>query len=262
MPNAFWHAFFVQGHGIWTDLENAVVGPFIALISFVCFIATSPLAAALWQGGISFGAVISFIFADLMALPLVLIYRKFYRGALAIRMLAVFWAVMAAAGLVTQLIFGWAGLIPAHRPAQIVPDRLTLDYTTVLNIVFRLLFAMLYVLYLNRERLGGGTRYAIDPVCGMQVEKTSAPAKAVTGGRTFWFCSDRCRDRFMQNPARQDLPLADFGPVSAKPTSRPHPSALAPIPRSSPRTAPHCALSPHLARIGWGRKPQIGALND
>ncbi|HXP20102.1 MAG TPA: permease [Streptosporangiaceae bacterium] len=202
VPTAFWHAFFVQGHGIWTSVENAVVGPFIALISFVCSIGNVPLAAALWQGGISFGGVISFIFADLIALPLVLIYRKFYGGALALRMLAVFWAVMAAAGLATELIFRALGLIPAHRPVQIVPDRVALNYTTVLNIVFLLVFALLYLMYRNRDRLGGGTGYAIDPVCGMQVEKAGAPARASTGDAAFWFCSDRCCERFEADPAR------------------------------------------------------------
>ena len=202
VPTAFWHAFFIHGHGIWTSIENAVVGPFIALISFVCSIGNVPLAAALWKGGISFGGVVSFIFADLIALPLVLIYRKLYGGALAIRMLAVFWTVMAAAGLATELIFRALGLIPTHRPVQIVPDRLTLNYTTILNIVFLLIFALLYWVYRNRDRLGGGASYAIDPVCGMQVEKAHAPARATADDRAVWFCSDRCRAKFEAEPTR------------------------------------------------------------
>jgi uncharacterized protein len=201
VPTAFWHAFFVSGHGIWTSIENAIVGPFIALISFVCSIGNVPLAAALWKGGISFGGVVSFIFADLIALPLVLIYRKFYGGRLALRMLAVFWAVMAAAGLVTELIFKAAGLVPTHRPVQIVPEHLTWNYTTVLNIIFLLAFAVLYYIYRNRDKLGGSDGYAIDPVCGMQVEKSAAPRQSVTEDGTFWFCSDRCCDRFESNPA-------------------------------------------------------------
>ncbi len=202
VPTAFWHAFFISGHGIWTSIENAVVGPFIALISFVCSIGNVPLAAALWKGGISFGGVVSFIFADLIALPLVLIYRKFYGGRLALRMLAVFWAVMAAAGLVTELIFNAAGLVPTTRPVQIVPEHLTWNYTTVLNIIFLLVFAMLYYAYRNRDRLGGSDGYAIDPVCGMQVEKSAAPRQAVTADGTYWFCSDRCCERFESSPAR------------------------------------------------------------
>jgi uncharacterized membrane protein YraQ (UPF0718 family) len=101
VPTRVWEAVFVSGHGFWTSLENAIVGPFIALISFVCSIGNVPLAAALWQGGIGFGGVVSFIFADLIALPLILIYRKFYGAKLTIRMVALFWAVMSAAGLLT-----------------------------------------------------------------------------------------------------------------------------------------------------------------
>jgi uncharacterized membrane protein YraQ (UPF0718 family)/YHS domain-containing protein len=201
VPTAFWHAFFVSGNGIWTSIENALVGPFIALISFVCSIGNVPLAAALWKGGISFGGVVSFIFADLIALPLVLIYRKFYGGQLALRMLAVFWAVMAAAGLVTELIFKAVGLVPARRPAQIVPEHLTWNYTTVLNIIFLLVFAVLYYTYRNRDKLGGSDGYAIDPVCGMQIEKSAAPRQSVTKDGTYWFCSDRCCERFERSPA-------------------------------------------------------------
>jgi len=202
VPDAFWHAFFITGHGIWTSIENAVAGPFIALISFVCSIGNVPLAAALWKGGISFGGVISFIFADLIALPLVLIYRKFYGTALALRMLAVFWAVMAAAGLLTELLFKGMDIIPAHRPVQIVPEHLTLNYTTVLNIIFLVIFGFLYWLYRNRARLGGGDGYAIDPVCGMQVEQAHAPGRAGTGSDEHWFCSDRCREKFESDPPR------------------------------------------------------------
>ncbi len=201
MPTAFWHAFFVSGHGIWTSIENAAVGPFIALISFVCSIGNVPLAAALWHGGISFGGVVSFIFADLIALPLILIYRKFYGTRLALRMLAVFWTVMAVAGLATELIFTAAGLVPASRPVQIVPERVTLNYTTILNIVFLLILGVLYWLYRNRDRLGGGDGYAIDPVCGMQVEKATAPASLAAAGASYWFCSDRCCERFAAEPA-------------------------------------------------------------
>lgn len=206
VPASFWSAFFVSGHGIWTSIENAVVGPFIAFISFVCSIGNVPLAAALWKGGITFGGVISFIFADLIALPLVLIYRKYYGTRLALRMLAVFWTVMAVAGLITELIFSAAGLIPASRPVQIVPERLTLNYTTILNILFLLVFAVLYWLYRNRDRFGGGDQYAIDPVCGMQVEKSSAPAQSSAGGRGYWFCSDRCCERFDHDPDRFAAP--------------------------------------------------------
>ena len=118
VPTSVWQAVFINGHGFWTSLENVIVGPFIAIISFVCSIGNVPLAAALWKGGISFGGVISFIFADLIAFPLLMIYRRYYGTRLMLRMLAVFWALMSTAGLITEGIFRAAGLVPTsgrHR---------------------------------------------------------------------------------------------------------------------------------------------------
>ncbi|MDQ1427382.1 MAG: uncharacterized protein QOK39_858, partial [Acidimicrobiaceae bacterium] len=124
VPNHVWNAVFIHGHGIWTSVENVVVGPFIALISFVCSVGNVPLAAALWKGGISFGGVISFVFADLITFPLLLIYRKYYGTALTVRLLALFWAVMAAAGLIVEGLFSVARLIPSHlRSPTIVATR-------------------------------------------------------------------------------------------------------------------------------------------
>jgi uncharacterized membrane protein YraQ (UPF0718 family)/YHS domain-containing protein len=197
VPTAFWNAVFLHGHGFWTSAENVVVGPFIAVISCVCSIGNVPLAAALWKGGISFGGVISFIFADLITFPLLLIYRRYYGTRLMLRMLAVFWAVMSVAGLITEGIFRAAGLVPtAHRTGQIAPDHLSWNYTTYLNIVFLGLFAVLAWTYRHRDRLGGGQSSAQDPVCGMQVETATAPAMVVHEGGRVYFCSDRCRDRF------------------------------------------------------------------
>src|SRR5947208_4214594 len=100
VPTTIWNDVFIRGHGVLTTVENVIVGPFIAFISFVCSVGNVPMAAALWKGGISFGGVISFIFADLIALPLVLIYRKYYGPRLALRLFLVFYAVIAAAGLI------------------------------------------------------------------------------------------------------------------------------------------------------------------
>jgi uncharacterized membrane protein YraQ (UPF0718 family) len=105
VPTHVWNDVFLHGHGFWTSVENVVVGPFIAFISFVCSIGNVPMAAALWHGGISFGGVVAFIFADLIALPLVLIYRKYYGTRLTLRLFGVFYLVMAAAGLITQGLF-------------------------------------------------------------------------------------------------------------------------------------------------------------
>jgi uncharacterized protein len=196
VPVHVWNVVFLHGHGFWTSLENVIVGPFIAMISFVCSIGNVPLAASLWRGGISFGGVISFIFADLITFPLVLIYRRYYGTRMALRMVVLFWAVMSAAGLVTEGIFRAAGLVPATRPVQIAPDRFAWNATTFLNIVFLAVFALLLLLAKNRDRLGGGASVTTDPVCGMQIEKTHAPTSVIRGGRRVYFCSDPCRAKF------------------------------------------------------------------
>ena len=202
VPNSLWNTIFFHGHGFATSVENVIVGPLIAILSFVCSIGNVPLAAALWKGGISFGGVVSFIFADLITFPLLLIYRRFYGWALTLRILAAFWLVMAAAGLATEYLFNGAGLVPAGRPAQVVQPSFQWNYTTYLNLVFLGIFGLLVWLYRNRERLGGGAGYAIDPVCGMQVESQLAPASARSDDQTYFFCSDRCRDRFVADPGR------------------------------------------------------------
>jgi uncharacterized membrane protein YraQ (UPF0718 family)/YHS domain-containing protein len=205
VPVHLWNTVFLHGHGFWTSLENVIVGPFIAIISFVCSIGNVPLAAALWHGGISFGGVISFIFADLVALPLLLIYRHYYGTRMTLRMLALFWAVMSAAGLITEGIFGAFGAVPTARPATVAPDHFQWNYTTYLNIVFLALFGLLYWIYRNRERLGSGNGYALDPVCGMQVQTANAPVSLVHEGHVLYFCSDHCRHRFQE---RRDSPVA------------------------------------------------------
>jgi len=211
VPTSVWNAVFLQGHGFWTSLENVIVGPFIAIISFVCSIGNVPLAAALWHGGISFGGVISFIFADLIAFPLLLIYRRYYGTKMMLRMLALFWGVMSTAGLITEGIFWGLGAIPTTRPATVAPAHFQWNYTTYLNIVFLALFGVLYWAYRNRERLGGGSGYALDPVCGMQVQTANAPASVLFEGHPVYFCSDHCRHRFDADPDRFTKALAAAG---------------------------------------------------
>ena len=170
VPTSAWNAVFLHGHGVWTSVENVVVGPFIAVISFVCSIGNVPLAAALWYGGIRFGGVIAFIFADLITLPLLLIYRKYYGGWLTLRLLVWFWAVMAAAGLAVQGLFSAFGLIPTVHGHRIVDTAFHWDYTTALNLVFLVVFAYLYWLSRNRDRLADDRGGADRPASG------SAPA--------------------------------------------------------------------------------------
>ena len=198
VPADVFTTLFVPGHGLLTDLENVVMGPLIAFVSFVCSIGNVPLAAALYEGGISFGGTVAFIFADLIAFPLVVIYGKFYGRRLATRLFLSFWLVMSTAGLLTELLFRALGVGFPHRKAEIAMTRFAWDRTTVLNLVFLLVAAVVYWLY--RQRDNGA--YAKDPVCGMQVEK--ANPGAVSGD--VYFCSDRCKDRYEK---RLDAPTAD-----------------------------------------------------
>ncbi|MGH3853240.1 MAG: permease [Pseudonocardiaceae bacterium] len=196
VPTWVWQSLFLTGHGFASSLENVALGPLLAILAFVCSIGNVPLAAALWVGGISFGGVISFIFADLITLPLLFIYRRYYGTRLTLRLLAVCWVVMSAAGLAVEYLFGALGLVPTTHPQLVAMEGVRWNYTTMLNLIALVAFAGLYWLHRNRERYGGGTGYAKDPVCGMQVEKSTAPATATRAGRTYYFCSDHCQHRF------------------------------------------------------------------
>ena len=204
VPTSFWRSLFLTGHGFWSAWENVILGPFLAIISFVCSIGNVPLAAALWSGGITFGGVVSFVFADLITLPLLLIYRKYYGTRLTAKLLAVFWATMSLAGLATEYLFKAARISPpaAVQHGMVGRDVWGLNYTTVLDFIALVVFAGLYWLYRNRDRFGGGAAYAKDPVCGMQVDKAHPGAVARHDGRTVYFCSDHCRQKYDANPQR------------------------------------------------------------
>src|SRR5215218_7293378 len=180
--------FLTDAPGPVQTLENVVVGPLIAVLSFVCSIGNVPLAAVLWAGGISFAGVMAFLFADLIVLPIVAIYRKYYGTAFALRICALMLAAMVLAALAVDALFGALGLIPATRPAaDDVFGEIGLDYKLVLNLVALAAFAALIALTARRG--------ATDPVCGMTVDR----AKAVTlrdGGRTVYFCSEHCRHAY------------------------------------------------------------------
>ena len=202
VPASIYSVVFFHGHGFWTDLENVIVAPFIAFISFVCSIGNVPLAAALFQGGFSFGGTIAFIFADLITLPLVLIYAKFYGWRLTLRLGFAFWAVMSAAGLAVDYLFRLAQVPAPAQPVQIAPERFEWNYTTWLNIVFLVIGVIVYVVHRNREKLAPQSPYATDLVCGMQVEKANPGAATVLDDITYYFCCEQCRDRFDANPAK------------------------------------------------------------
>jgi uncharacterized protein len=203
VPASFWQSLFVTGHGFWSSLQNVILGPFLAIISFVCSIGNVPLAAALWHGGSSFGGVISFIFADLITLPLLMIYRKYYGRAITARLLVVLWAVMSTGGLAVEYLFRAVGIPEPPRPEVVAPTGFEWNYTTVLNLIALVGFGIIYWLYRTRDTSGAESAFAKDPVCGMQVEKVNAGASARQGGEQFWFCCDGCRDRFLEQQPRQ-----------------------------------------------------------
>jgi uncharacterized protein len=152
VPAEFWQSFFIVDHPLLAKLWGPIVGPLVAVISFVCSVGNIPLAAVLWNGGISFGGAIAFIFADLIILPILNIYRKYYGMKMAAFLFATFYAAMAGAALVVELIFGALGLVPAQRNARVVDASITWNYTTWLNIIFLALAVLLVWRFL---RTGG-----------------------------------------------------------------------------------------------------------
>jgi len=176
-------------------VENVLVGPVIAVLSFVCSIGNIPLAAILWAGGISFAGVIAFIYADLITLPLILAYRKYYGTRFALRLVGLMFTAMVLAALLIDLVFSTAGLVPDTRPSiESITDRgITLNYTAVLNILFTLVAAAL--LWLTARR--GST----DPICGMRVDRHATHRSLRHGGRTHYFCSQSCRQEFERHLA-------------------------------------------------------------
>jgi hypothetical protein len=153
VPDSFWRAFFFTGHPLAAKLWGPLVGPLVAVISFVCSIGNVPLAVVLWKGGISFGGVAAFIFADLIIAPILVIYRKYYGTPMALFLLGTFFAAMVSAGYVIELVFGWLGLVPDRASAKIPSGGVSWDYTTWLNIVFLILAAALVIRF---ARTGGG----------------------------------------------------------------------------------------------------------
>ena len=153
VPEAGWQSLFLENHETLTKFWGPIIGPVVAIISFVCSIGNVPLAAVLWNGGISFGGVIAFIFADLIVLPILDIYRKYYGWRMAGFLLVTFYATMVGAGLIVEFLFDGLGLIPSERKAKVVEASVTWNYTTVLNIIFLALAALLVWRYFRR---GGG----------------------------------------------------------------------------------------------------------
>jgi uncharacterized protein len=170
-------------------LENVVVGPLVAVASFVCSVGNVPLAAILWSGGISFAGVLAFIFADLIVLPIIAIYRKYYGGRYAVRIVALMLVTMIIAALIVNAVFGLAGILPSGpRPTRAdVFGGLRVDYKLVLNVVGVAIFAALFALTAKRG--------ATDPACGMKVDRATA-LSVRANGHAVYFCSPICLQAF------------------------------------------------------------------
>src|SRR5256886_8431898 len=152
VPDSFWNAFFFSNNPTISKIIGPLVGPLVAIVSFVCSIGNVPLAAVLWKGGIRFGGVVSFIFADLIISPILDIYRKYYGWKVMGYILGTFYVTMAAAGYVVEFVFGALGIIPTNRNVAAITEGVTWNYTTVLNIIFLLLATILIIRFI---RTGG-----------------------------------------------------------------------------------------------------------
>jgi YHS domain-containing protein len=170
-------------------IENVIIGPIIAVTSFVCSVGNVPLAAVLWSGGISFAGVLAFLYADLIVIPILLIYRKYYGGKYTVRIAALMFVTMVIAALVVDGIFSGLGLIPAGpRPTRAdIFSSIQIDYKLALNLVGLAIFASFFWL---TQRRG-----ATDPVCGMKVDRHKALTRELRG-KTYYFCSEHCLHAF------------------------------------------------------------------
>jgi uncharacterized protein len=190
LPNGFFNGLFLKSSpALIQTVWGAVIGPIIAVLSFVCSVGNVPLAAVLWSGGISFAGVMAFIFADLIVLPIIAIYRKYYGTKFALRIVALMFVTMVAAALIIDGSFSALGLIPTGpRPSRgDIFGTITVNYKLLLNLLGLVIFGAFFWLTTRRG--------VTDPVCGMKVDKAKA-IRMDFGTETFYFCSEHCLHAF------------------------------------------------------------------
>jgi YHS domain-containing protein len=205
--NSFFGSLFIHNAPAPLPIiENVVVGPVIAVLSFVCSVGNVPLAAVLWSGGISFAGVLAFLFADLIVLPIVAIYRKYYGASFASRIVALMFVTVVAAALLVDGLFNAAGLIPTgSRPSRTdIFGTVGLNYKLFLNVVGIAVFASLFWL---TQRRG-----ATDPICGMKVDRVKALRRDYVAGAQY-FCSARCLDAFERSFETRSADAMIAGPA-------------------------------------------------
>src|SRR5712671_1008184 len=223
VPNSWWQAFFLTNHPTLNEFWSPLIGPVISMLSFVCSVGNVPLAVVLWNGGISFGGVISFIFADLIILPILNIYRKYYGGRMSLYLLGVSYAAMALAGFLVGGAFQLLGLAPTNHHVTVFETQPTWNYTTFLDIAFLVLIAVLAWRFVTTggiemlralsRRPETGAKLVRDSVCGMSVDPATVREKAEYAGETYYFCSAGCLAAFGNDPARYAAQVAHVGPV-------------------------------------------------
>ncbi len=197
LGNGFFNGLFLKGAPALVQVAwGALIGPVIAMLSFVCSVGNVPLAAVLWSGGIGFAGVMAFIFADLIVLPIIAIYRKYYGTSYALRIVALMFVTMVLAALIVNGVFSVAGLIPTGpRPSRgDIFGTIAVNYKLLLNVLGLVIFAALFWPTVHRG--------VTDPVCGMKVDKANAIRKDF-GAESFYFCSEHCRHTFEVSPAER-----------------------------------------------------------
>ncbi|QKY21858.1 permease (plasmid) [Halolamina sp. CBA1230] len=197
VPQSVWNTLFIQGDGLLVTAENALMGVTIAVLSFVGSMGNVPFAVALWGGGISFAGVIAFVYADLITIPVLNVYRKYYGWKVMLYILGVFFVTMAFTGFLMELLFDALGIVPDLAGGETATEQtyFELNYTFYLNVVAFALSG--FLLYVYRRGLGAPGQYR-DPVCGMRTDD-SEPS-ATHDGETYYFCSQTCKETFEEDP--------------------------------------------------------------
>ena len=230
VPNSWWQAFFLTNHPTLNQFWGPLIGPVISMLSFVCSVGNVPLAVVLWNGGISFGGVISFLFADLIILPILNIYRKYYGGRTALYLLGVSYAAMALAGFLVGGAFQLLGLAPTNHHVTVFETQPTWNYTTFLDIAFLIVMVVLAwrfittggidMLRAHARRPEAGAQLVRDPVCGMSIDPQTAAERVEYMGTTHYFCSTGCWSKFEKDPARYTAHVAQLEPAGHQVHSR------------------------------------------
>ena len=211
MPQGVWNTLFVQGDGLLVTAENAIMGVTIAVLSFVGSMGNVPFAVALWGGGVSFAGIIAFVYADLITIPVLNVYRKYYGWKIMLYILGVFFVTMAFTGFLMELLFDALGIVPDLAGGETATEQtyFELNYTFYLNIIAFALSG--FLVYVYRRGLGAPGQYR-DPVCGMWTD-AEGPSESHEG-TTYHFCSKSCKRAFRDDPfdfADQDPHVASSG---------------------------------------------------